>query len=337
MLERLEAAGFQAHALRRIVLSPHTTFIVGRTDVGKTSLIRALRWLATNRPSSTAHIRGDGPASFRLWVDGHRLARVRGRRVNEYRVDGQPLKAMGTAVPEPVSKILRLGPVNFQFQHSAPFWLDGADVAKELNGIFDLGLIDTSLAYLRSNKRTASARKEAAEEAHARAKEAVEKTAWVEDAAAAFARLERYASKANDTYLAAQAAEKEVEALRLAEERCRATAARKAATGRLAKLASLAVSAEKRAEMAVLAIRAAHLATQTAAKQPPDVSGLDRAYRQWTESRQKAKDAATAVDALFIAEENLKVAAEWKAEAEANFHKYHIGECPLCGQKLRAP
>ena len=51
MIKEISIKNFQSHKDSHIELSDGVNIIVGASDSGKSSLIRAIKWLATNRPS----------------------------------------------------------------------------------------------------------------------------------------------------------------------------------------------------------------------------------------------------------------------------------------------
>lgn len=145
MLERMLIKGFQRHERLAVDFDPQITTIVGPTDAGKSSVIRALRWLATNRPRGDGFVReGSDSALVKLKVDGRTVKRYRGRTRNAYVVDGKELEAFGNDVPPQVSGLLNLSGGNFQGQHDSPFWfsLTPSEVARKLNAVVDLSAID---------------------------------------------------------------------------------------------------------------------------------------------------------------------------------------------------
>jgi len=141
---------FQKHTRLRISFDDQITAIVGPTNTGKSSVIRAIAWLVFNRPTGTSFIRhGEDSCDVRLRTDDLSIRRVRDKKTNAYVQDGEKLKAIGSSIPESVQRSLRLSDLNFQFQHDAPFWfsLPATEVSKRLNEIVDLSTIDRSLNY----------------------------------------------------------------------------------------------------------------------------------------------------------------------------------------------
>jgi exonuclease SbcC len=159
MIDRLRIENFQRHELLSFSLHPRVTTIVGPTDSGKSAVVRALRWLATNRPRGTAMVRdGSNGAQVKTLIDGKTIARRRGKGVNVYRIDKHDYKAFGDAVPEDVERLWNVDEsVNFQGQHDSPFWfsLTAGEVAKRLNSVVDLEAIDRVLSDVASCVRAA--------------------------------------------------------------------------------------------------------------------------------------------------------------------------------------
>lgn len=158
MLERLRISNFQRHRRLDVKLDPRVTTIVGATDTGKSSVLRALRWVATNRPRGDSFVRDGAPgASVRLRVDGHDVRRKRKGRENVYVVDGKEFKAFSSDVPPQVADLLNLVDENFEGQHDSLFWfhLTPGEVARQLNRIVDLAVIDEVMAKIAGGLRKA--------------------------------------------------------------------------------------------------------------------------------------------------------------------------------------
>ena len=113
MLEQLRIKGFQAHTKLTVDLGHPVVSIIGSTDVGKSAILRALRWLATNKPGGDSFINwGSEGAGVFLVADGVTVARLRSKKGNnEYGLkmpgeEKQTFKAFGTKPPEPVALLL---------------------------------------------------------------------------------------------------------------------------------------------------------------------------------------------------------------------------------------
>jgi len=198
MLEKLCIKNFQAHQNLEIDLDPCITTIVGPSDVGKSSILRALRWVCMNRPSGEAFIRdGEKRAEVIARFDGTEIARFKGGGSNSYHEDPSDGSsrslafAFGTEVPEGIAKLLNVGPVNFQQQHDSPFWLadTGGQVSRNLNAVINLDVIDSALANAAQHLARTKAVLETAEERWQKAKADKKKLAWVPKAERALMRL----------------------------------------------------------------------------------------------------------------------------------------------------
>lgn len=157
MIRRIRIINFQRHRNLKIRLDPRITTIVGPSDAGKSAVLRALRWVCLNEPRGDKFIRkGAKRASVIIKVDGHKLARSRGDG-NTYTLDGEKYQALGNGVPKEIASLLNVSDLNFQKQIASPylFSVTPGEVSRQLNGIVDLSVIDTTLANLSQMLRRA--------------------------------------------------------------------------------------------------------------------------------------------------------------------------------------
>lgn len=156
MIEKLILENFQKHKKLELDLDPGITTILGESDSGKSSVARAFGWIASNSIGGSEFIRhGTKSAKVSLVVDNVEISRKRGKSANSYSMDGDEFKAFGRGVPEPIEDLLRIGSINTQNQHDAPFWfsLSAGEVARQINKIVNLSVIDKSLATVASRIR----------------------------------------------------------------------------------------------------------------------------------------------------------------------------------------
>jgi hypothetical protein len=135
--------------------------IIGRSDHGKSSIIRALYWLVFNRPGGEDFIQwGEKKTEVLCTVDSLTVDREKGGK-NSYYVfndkpePGPPLEsfsAIGKSVPIPIQNILNMNELNFKLQFDSPFLLSmsPSETARYLNNIVHLDKIDTAFSNLRS-------------------------------------------------------------------------------------------------------------------------------------------------------------------------------------------
>lgn len=157
MLDRLEIKDFQVHKHFKLALS-QIVCIVGPSDKGKSAILRAIRWLMTNRPSGDAFMHyGADLTSVRARVDGSTITRTKGKQ-NLYKLKGKEFKAFGTDVPSEIADLLNVSDINFQWQHDSSFWfhMTPGEVAKALNNVVDLSIIDRSQTYVAKTLRKAN-------------------------------------------------------------------------------------------------------------------------------------------------------------------------------------
>lgn len=294
MLERIRIQNFQAHDKLAINLDPGITTIVGPSDVGKSAVIRALRWVLTNQPQGTAFIRhGSKGCTVAVDLDGRNIIRRRGGSLNSYELDGQELKAFGTGVPDLVARLVNMGPNNWQGQHDAPFWFSESapQVSRELNAVVDLGVIDDSLKAIAKTVTNAKARADAATELLSAAVDDRKATAWAKAADSQLQAVEALAAAADD-------AETARDHLRGLLDTAKTTHETAETATRRAEAAQQVVDAGQVAKDALDAAQVLRAA----------LSGLDYAARAVATAEDEAKAAHDAVEA-------------YRPE----------GKCPVCG------
>lgn len=169
MLNKLKLYNFQAHRKLILEFDPRITTIKGPSDVGKSAILRALRWLALNDIGGDDFISwGEKEAVVILEFDRKgpgrdipfKVVRRKGTE-NVYKLDGEIYKAFGAGkVPDNIEEALALNEINFQRQHDKPFWLDetAGEVSRQLNRVIDLSVIDTAMANAGKMVRTARER-----------------------------------------------------------------------------------------------------------------------------------------------------------------------------------
>jgi len=152
MIKQLTLSNFQSHKETKLEFSNGVNVIIGGSDSGKTSIIRALKWLVFNRPGGDAfRSTWGGDTIIDLAVDwkGHTLhvRRIKSDKVNLYQKDGTRYAAFGTEVPNDITELLNLNEINLQAQMDSPFLISSTpgDVAKHFNQIAHLDQIDSGL------------------------------------------------------------------------------------------------------------------------------------------------------------------------------------------------
>lgn len=184
MLTKLILKNFQIHRLLSLQLNPLVTVLVGESDRGKSSVLRALKWICLNRPSGDAFLRhGSTEVRVALRADGHKIVRTKRAGKNVLRLDDHQFSALGKGgVPDEAARLLNVDEVNFQDQHAASWWFHDSpgQVSKNLNAIVNLDLIDRTLANLASELRKAKTVSEITEQRLTSSIAQCDKLTWVQ-------------------------------------------------------------------------------------------------------------------------------------------------------------
>lgn len=160
MFKSIKLINFQSHIDSQIDLTSGINLITGSSDHGKSSILRAIKWVVENRPTRTSGFRNDQvdekaeySASIELTneisitrfknnlnntlVNGYRIISTKDNTTTE-------LKAVDADVPTEVSDILHMSEVSIQEQHNPYFLLNdkpGA-VAAAFNAMIGLSVMD---------------------------------------------------------------------------------------------------------------------------------------------------------------------------------------------------
>jgi len=171
VINSLHIRNFQSHRDTRVEFASGVNVFVGTSDGGKSAVLRALLWLATNRPAGEAFRSTWGGETFvKAELDDEvAVSRIKSKTVNKYSLDlpdgvdnpNTDFKAMGQGVPAEVSAVLGLEPINVQRQMDSAFllsddWSPGR-VAEYLNEVSGLSAIDTAMSAVNAKARQLNA------------------------------------------------------------------------------------------------------------------------------------------------------------------------------------
>lgn len=195
MLHKLELENFQGYKKASVEFSSGINVITGDNDEGKSSVIRALNYLGRNRPTRNNFINDSEPnqtLKITGTFDNGTVSRIKGKSKNEYIIKGEePLKALKTEVPDEVQEITQLKDVNFQEQDNPYFLLSltPGNVAKEINKVADLEVMDKLITAMKTEVSNAKQESAFWTEKHQEYKTQKEELQWVEQARDAFNKI----------------------------------------------------------------------------------------------------------------------------------------------------
>lgn len=150
----------QSHKNSLIEFHPGVNYIIGKSRQGKSTILRGLIKVGWNRPVQGMerwvhrHDPRNIPDVEIVTTEGHSVE-WRGGSPQTYTVDGEELSGFGQGVPQAVTDALRLGELNISGQHDRPFLLfdTPGEVARTLNRVVRLDVIDRTLANWAAEKR----------------------------------------------------------------------------------------------------------------------------------------------------------------------------------------
>jgi len=202
MIKSVLLQNFQSHKKTELIFSPGVNCIIGPSNNGKTSILRALYWTIYNRPSGLAFVshwnrdKNGKPVKstyVKIENDSGIIERRKGKvkkdddlvEFNGYVInDEKYLEAIGQDVPEEVQNLFNLDSVNIQKQMDAPFLLSesAGEVARFFNSTIRLDLIDRILSRAEHDRRETNREKIALETSLQDIDKNIETFTWIEEA-----------------------------------------------------------------------------------------------------------------------------------------------------------
>ncbi len=153
MIKSIRIQNFQSHKDSILDFEPGVNIIIGRSDSGKSAILRAINLLTTNRPSGDSYRSNwGGVTKIEMDTDDAYVARIRSDTNNEYILGDSHFKAIKTDVPQEILDALNMSEINVQRQLDSPFLLSetSGEVAKHFNKIARLDKIDTATLNVNS-------------------------------------------------------------------------------------------------------------------------------------------------------------------------------------------
>lgn len=154
MITKAIIENFQSHKKTELEFVPGVNVIIGESDSGKSAALRAIYWVASNRPLGDG-FRSEWGGETRVAVhtsEGNVVERIKAAGRNEYIINGSTIRAFGSEVPEQVLEALKLDEASIQSQMDLPFLLatSPGETAKLLNKAASIDDIDLAISNLKS-------------------------------------------------------------------------------------------------------------------------------------------------------------------------------------------
>lgn len=157
MISDFELVNYEGHVDTSFQFVPGLNVITGKSDEGKSSLVRALRWNIRNEASNDplnwdASKKAD--CSVLCGIDDIKIQRIKNTARNGYDIirpnKTDPLNAVGRNLPDVIESLYNMGDINFQIQKDAYYLLNTSPgkAAKHFNEIMGLEVIDESLSNI---------------------------------------------------------------------------------------------------------------------------------------------------------------------------------------------
>ncbi len=156
MIEKIELKNFQAHKDSDLEFIDGLNCIVGDSDSGKTSILRAIRWVLHNRPTGLTLInRNAKEAQVDIKVNGHNITKIRNKTTNSYKIGDISFDMVGREVPDEVSTAFNVSELNIQRQMDSPFLVFSppGQVASVLNACIGFDVADKIISNILSDLR----------------------------------------------------------------------------------------------------------------------------------------------------------------------------------------
>ena len=172
MISNIKIENFQSHKDTSLDFSKGVNVIVGNSDCGKSSIMRALLYCLTNNLQGDAFVSDwakdkKGKQKEDCKVSIGNITRTKGKDDNAYNLNGTKFEALRGNVPAQIAQAFNIGPINIQRQMDGPFMLSNTpgENAKMINELVNLQDIDEAMTFINAVSRdTTSKLKQAATE-----------------------------------------------------------------------------------------------------------------------------------------------------------------------------
>ena len=160
MLKKLTIKNFQSHEHTEIVFSPKVTVITGRSQSGKTAILRALNWLINSRPRGfrfhSHFAKKEDKTEVILEINDRIIFHVKDKAEEGWFVNGSIYK--GADIPDEILNLLNFTEINMQGQLEEPFLITSSpgEITRVINRVTKLDEVDDWIRNITSQVNTAN-------------------------------------------------------------------------------------------------------------------------------------------------------------------------------------
>lgn len=164
-IKKLDLINFQSHKFSSLEFDEGLNVIVGPSDNGKTSILRAIRWVLFNEPQGMGMLRNNEDfVSVRIYFNNdYSVERKRSKKENLYIIHNEKtgevkeFNSLRTGLPPEVLNIMNIRKVtldknndinfNIQFQHDGPFMFSYTSTQKSalIGKMYNLDVVDKAI------------------------------------------------------------------------------------------------------------------------------------------------------------------------------------------------
>lgn len=172
MLKQLKIRNFEAHRNTTLNFHPGVNVIIGESDQGKSTILRALEWILFNDPLGE-DIKSNWLDAVNTYVqaefDDGILKRKRTKSFNGYILNNDtenPFKGFKNHIPEKIKSFINMDGINLLRQDDSLFMIGWkpSERGRYLNEICDMKIIDTTTSNINKQIRAGNAKIKVLEE-----------------------------------------------------------------------------------------------------------------------------------------------------------------------------
>ena len=191
MINSIETKNYHSHKHTKIEFCDGVNIITGASDAGKSDILRHIKWVVDNRPSGDSVMSwGLNPedavfVNLTLPEGNVSKRRQQGKVIYELEVKDQKttFEAVKTDVPDEINSLINFSEFNYQSQHQSYFLLgdSGGDIAKKLNDLVGLSIIDVMFKNLNSKAIESKRKSEEERKRSGELKDEIDKLSYIDD------------------------------------------------------------------------------------------------------------------------------------------------------------